>query len=259
MGKLITCPNCGAEFDEELTNCPYCGSTNIKGAEKEYFKRLEGVRQDMEDLHDDAGEAMRYEAKRQGKKLWILFLVLGIFVLLIIGLIMWVDRPSTIDYKESYAWKAEHFPELDALYEAEDYNALLAKYYELIAQKGNSMYEWEHCNFISDYASVYFVMDSLRMEKESGSLGYSNSGLFTDEWMVKGLRIKNKDEHYYTDREWEVLLPGIEVVEKDFDARWHMSPEDYDRFYESLVKYGGWSVDYEMARDYIKKWEKENQ
>ena len=38
MGKKIVCTSCGAEFDEELAGCPYCGSANLKGEETEYMK-----------------------------------------------------------------------------------------------------------------------------------------------------------------------------------------------------------------------------
>ena len=35
MGKTISCANCGGCYDDELPKCPYCGSGNIKGAEKD--------------------------------------------------------------------------------------------------------------------------------------------------------------------------------------------------------------------------------
>lgn len=52
MAKKIICKYCGAKFDEIKSKCPYCGSTNYKGAEAEYFDKLEDVREDMEDLEN---------------------------------------------------------------------------------------------------------------------------------------------------------------------------------------------------------------
>ena len=43
--KKIICNSCGAEFEDTLPKCPYCGSLNYKGAEAEYLGKLEGMRE----------------------------------------------------------------------------------------------------------------------------------------------------------------------------------------------------------------------
>ena len=48
--KKIICSSCGAEFEDTLPKCPYCGSLNYKGAEAEYLGKLESMRQDMQQL-----------------------------------------------------------------------------------------------------------------------------------------------------------------------------------------------------------------
>lgn len=50
MEKTIVCAFCGAGYEEEAIKCPYCGSTNIRGAEKDYMNKLENVRETMENL-----------------------------------------------------------------------------------------------------------------------------------------------------------------------------------------------------------------
>ena len=72
--KKIICNSCGAEFEDTLPECPYCGTMNYKGAEMEYFGRLEEVRSDMEQLGSVPEQETRSELKKQRK--WILKLVL---------------------------------------------------------------------------------------------------------------------------------------------------------------------------------------
>lgn len=68
--KKITCPACGAEYEDTLPKCPYCDLINYKGAEKEYLEKLEGVRQDMSELADVPEEAVKAELKKQGHLLF---------------------------------------------------------------------------------------------------------------------------------------------------------------------------------------------
>ena len=76
--KKIICNSCGAEFEDTLPECPYCGTMNYKGAEMEYFGRLEEVRSDMEQLGSVPEQETRSELKKQRK--WILKLVLFLAV-----------------------------------------------------------------------------------------------------------------------------------------------------------------------------------
>ena len=39
----VICPSCGAEFNKNLSQCPYCGNSNYYGQEKSYMKGLAGL------------------------------------------------------------------------------------------------------------------------------------------------------------------------------------------------------------------------
>lgn len=67
MEKIVICGSCGAEFDKNIVKCPYCGSTNIKGAEREYMEKLEDVREDMGELESVPLEELQDTVKRQGR------------------------------------------------------------------------------------------------------------------------------------------------------------------------------------------------
>ena len=68
MGKIAACESCGAEFDDDLPKCPYCGFVNLKGAEKEYMKKLEDFREDM-GVDDVPLEELKDTFQKQGKRL----------------------------------------------------------------------------------------------------------------------------------------------------------------------------------------------
>ena len=36
----MKCPNCGAPLDESVTCCPFCGTLNIPGAQKEIQEKI---------------------------------------------------------------------------------------------------------------------------------------------------------------------------------------------------------------------------
>jgi uncharacterized membrane protein YvbJ len=42
---MITCDNCGAQYDEEADKCPYCGSDNFGKAVQEHEDIINGKSQ----------------------------------------------------------------------------------------------------------------------------------------------------------------------------------------------------------------------
>ena len=78
-GKQIICSSCGAEFEDMLPKCPYCGTMNYKGAEMEYLDRLEDVRSDMEQL-GSVPETETRGSKRELSSRRFSFLLLSFFI-----------------------------------------------------------------------------------------------------------------------------------------------------------------------------------
>jgi hypothetical protein len=46
-GKMVICPNCGAEFDVSLVRCPYCDAGYAPAEEEEDMGQLEEIRKEM--------------------------------------------------------------------------------------------------------------------------------------------------------------------------------------------------------------------
>lgn len=185
MEKIIVCGSCGASFKENLTKCPYCGSTNIKGAEREYMGKLEDVRKDMGELDSAPLEELQAAVKKQGH-----FLKKSMIVILMIaaaaGLIIYaLTREEKRDYKEQYLWQQEYFPQLSQFYDNGEYDAMLEFAAQILADNSSAtLWEWEHYDFYNAY--FYATNFELLLKgREKGTLsepGYSS--LFFEEWWL---------------------------------------------------------------------------
>lgn len=152
---MITCPNCGGEFDSSLPKCPYCDYINPKGAEDKFFNELEDRREQLEELVDNpsAGGAYASELKSASMslahKIIVILAAIGVLVVLgfLVNKVLNQIHESDIDYSEELAWQNEHFAELDKLYEEEKYSeiiVLLDKY----EKKSHQTWNWKHYEFV---------------------------------------------------------------------------------------------------------------
>ena len=93
---MITCPNCGAKIEEEVTKCPYCGYINIKGAEKKYNEDIEKIKTDIEEEKKEPGKALKKGFFSGFKSVFVsvtaLLILLSIFLVLLLYELR--DKPS---------------------------------------------------------------------------------------------------------------------------------------------------------------------
>lgn len=154
----MICPNCGASVEEHLSKCPYCGTMNFAGAEKEYLNELDDLKEDLDDLNDVPDETVKKELKhavsRTGKRV----LFFGVLIFLLVGFSVckniYDDHQSVKNSKLLMEWQLTAFPKLDALYAAEDYDGICEFLNE--AYEENNIYHannWKHMAFISAYQS----------------------------------------------------------------------------------------------------------
>ena len=157
MSEMYKCSNCGAEYDKEKTECPYCGYINEEGAEKEYMDRLYDVRDNLDVVDEaaaaDYGKGYGRVLKIVGLTLLVLALVAGIIYT---SRIMMNKRneeeglKKSQDMLEQMTWKKENFKIFDGLYEDGKYEELCEALVDSIDQ-GHEVYDWEHY----DFAMVY--------------------------------------------------------------------------------------------------------
>lgn len=256
MGKTIVCASCGAGFDDEQVKCPYCGSTNIKGVEKDYMEKLEDVRETMESLDDVPVEELQKVVKKQSRRIRIVMILVVAIALLVIAIYLISGYVDKRDYRNQYLWRQEHYPQMDTLYNEGKYDELAdLVYYELINDKDCVLYEWEHYQFIDTYELLRSLSKDLDFYSGRELKDYELQWIFYSEWRVKEA-IYSKDK--YSPEEYEALLPFIEKAEADFNARWNMSQEDYDRLYGYLTNPDQGYVPLNITDEYVKEWLKEN-
>lgn len=261
MGKIIICGSCGAEFDEDLAKCPYCGSVNIKGAEREYMGKLEDVRKGMGELENTPVKELQDTVKKQGN-----FLRKAIVALLAItaaaAIIVFVgNRGEKRDYREEYLWQQEYFPQLSALYENGEYDAMLKLAEEALSGNPYSLSAWEHYSFYEAYFSANEFEELLRDQADEKLYEFGYVMLFYNEWQLvclkefAGERAKLTQSDY-TEEEWEVLAPYIERAREELTQSFRISEKEYQDFLQ-LAADNYFRVPYDRCEEYIEQWLKD--
>ena len=82
MKKMIVCKTCGAEYEESLVRCPYCGTGYAPAEEDEYMEKLEGVRQDLHRQIDKGNTRIR---KGMSSTFRVILIVIAAVLLLLFG------------------------------------------------------------------------------------------------------------------------------------------------------------------------------
>lgn len=242
------CAYCAAEYDDMLPQCPYCGSTNYKGAEAEYLNQLETVRENMENLDQIHEKEVRKAIHKQGRFLIIVFVILGVIGALVVGLVLWQQEGYTRRRRADFLWKEQNFPIMNELYEKGAYAEVTELYVES-RDADYPVYAWEHSDFCEIYENIVYIEATLQKEAEGYVLDEVDcAGLLFDEWQVIGIPMNDLDE-----QELALLEEYGEKVRVDFETRWNMSEEDYRDFYQELEENRGW-VSYTGCKEYVEKW-----
>ena len=254
MAKIIICSSCGGECPEESSNCPYCGSTLLAGAEKKYMEQLRDVKDQMGDLEEVPMEETRTAIKKQGKVLKVGILI-GVVVLgLVLGATWLFDRmlyTDEKDFKQQYLWKQEYYPVMDELYAKDDYDGLFRFYEEHMEDEYAQFYTWEHFDFLRAYMTYFDYSEALKEGRNVGSA----ASLFAQQWRAKGDLAKPER---YTETEYAALLPMLEILEQDYQIRWKIDPEEEQLLYQELENNDYYFLDFDTCEKYAKKWSKEN-
>lgn len=254
MANKITCKFCAAEFDEMAAKCPYCGSTNYKGAEAEYFEKLEDVRDNMEELEDVPEEEAKKEFRKQGKFLKTIFIVLGVLIAIYIGLSIWTDYSIKRDEKTNFLWRQQNIPAMNELYDQGKYSEMLdifKGYYEV---EDVYILDWEHYDFCALYYYLLNTDETLPWDiSDEGLSKVGYTGVFFDEWQMMEVLLNHLDEN-----EREVLKEYEDIVRKDLEERFQMSEEDVQAFYNKIQENDGF-VSYSMCEEYVDEWYQEEE
>jgi hypothetical protein len=107
--KKIICSSCGAEFEDTLPKCPYCGSLNYKGAEAEYLGKLESMRQDMQQLEQVPEKELKKKLKKKQKFVIKLLIILAALAAILAVIVFRAQYIEPRDARADYLWEKENF------------------------------------------------------------------------------------------------------------------------------------------------------
>lgn len=127
---MIICSNCGASFQGDLAECPYCGQIYILGAEKEYLDNLQEIKEDMSEINQLTEEIYQDEIKKTTIKTGVIIAAIAVFLLLGSGLLLGINHlfsfnESEEEIKERMLWERENFPILNDWYASGEYQEIL--------------------------------------------------------------------------------------------------------------------------------------
>lgn len=252
--KKITCECCGADFDEMLPKCPYCDSTNLKGAEAAYMEKLEDVRSDMEDLAQIPVRETKKELKKQTKLIaCIIGILLIVFAILVVVELIYGgfgEDMSQQEKQEEYLWKQENYAKFDDIFEQGNDDTLLNMYYQAVSE-GKPVFEWEHsdyCTTVARYKDMEYIWAKLERNENETSLGVEEYAELLNGYFVI--------EYYYnefSDEERERYQPYYEIVKKDYEARWDFQGEEWEAVEKERKENYGF-VSYKTGEAYVRAW-----
>ena len=139
----MICKNCGGEFSDELTKCPYCGTMNRKGAYKDFRKKISRIIDRLLGLKAEAYDSVT-------KMIGISLLRSVIVVAVICALAFFASLMVNVNYyndaeydEEAYQkiiWENENLVSLNEAYENKDFVTVE----KLLNQRYSVGYSWEH-------------------------------------------------------------------------------------------------------------------
>lgn len=174
--NLVTCENCGAEFDIHEAKCPFCGHINPYGAEEKYMQQMQDIKSNLAQVDDEQIEVIKKETKKTGKIVLITLLSI-VAVILVAGAILYVYTWKQIQHFESLGlyesdplkaakWNDEHLADMEAMYDAGDIDGLV-EYYGKLYDEGNigAFNSWSHSFLITQIYDLRFWTNYLEDDK----------------------------------------------------------------------------------------------
>lgn len=158
---MITCPNCGAQINEDSKKCIYCGYINIEGAKKKHQEQIEEIKEDIEELKKEPEKALK---KGMSKSLKVI--VKTIVALLIVAIIYAVmlhfalqnhPKMNLSPEEQAYAsaYKADAMEKLKEAYDNNDIE-LMAKIFDK-AYSEDRVSLWGDPHYETAYASSCYM------------------------------------------------------------------------------------------------------
>ena len=175
MEKKMRCPNCGAEIDDNVTKCSYCGFINIEGAEQEYMGNLDELKDNLSKVQEEPGKALKKGLRKATRVVLItietLFVLLAVYAVMVI--IALQDHPKEFMTAEekafASAYKVVAGEQLSDAFDDKDI-ALMARIYDK-AYSEDRVSLWGVDHYEAGYAaSCYMKLNQVLPKLDQGRL-----------------------------------------------------------------------------------------
>lgn len=233
-GKIV-CRQCGATLRLGTAVCPYCGSSYAPEAERAYMRKLDQIREDLEDVGDAGKHASRREIGRTGKRTAI---IVGIILAAGAALFLFfavLNNRENIHNRQEYAWRQEHLPEMERLYEEGEYDALVTAF-ESARAEGHELYDWQHFDFCTFWEETEYMDQNLAFREEGFFSQEDAEILLFQELRIRGFlkwrRIPAED--------LKIMSAKAEKYQNDLEEIFHVSVQDLESFDAMLKKNNGY-------------------
>ena len=245
MDKLI-CPNCGAAIEAKEPKCPFCGYINIPGAEEKFMRDLEQTEEALNQIPKEQEKNYKKSMKKSTKVIFVTILIAGIIATVLVGLYFLLDHIFTsmdnYDPKVEMAWERENYPILDELYEAGDYDEILAfeeNMYRQNEEEGtnHSIYNWEHSDFIDAHRRFLELQDYEEILTKEGELSKYQAELAVYYSIWFHYRNYKNELGTYTEEELEILEAYSTYADWILYERLLFTDEEADALYKEAVEY----------------------
>lgn len=154
---MIKCPNCGADIENDITRCPYCGYINKEGAEKKFRSDITKIKDNIEETKKEPAKALVRGFSGGTRTIIITVCVLVIIAVLIAMELAreMKDKPreflSAKDQAIASAYKETAGAELTDAYDDKDIERMAEIFDKAYSQDRISLWGVDH--YESGYAS----------------------------------------------------------------------------------------------------------
>ncbi len=230
------CENCGASFDENLPKCPYCGTLNEEGAEKEYKEKLERIRTKLDNVDELASAEFKAEAKIFLKVFLVTFVIVGILGLAIYGGRTVVDTTGSFSNRVSVEKKINSIAEFskavkewNALYDAGKYEEMTKTVNDNKSKFSGEIYNWEHSQFINSYSEVLRARDAFdRFDSDENRSAFRYTEIVFDTIYVHYLVNVASYRDRCTEKDSEILQEEYENLTKRLLEATNITEAEYN-------------------------------
>lgn len=157
----MICGNCGADFDDKVTVCPFCGAENLSAAKREQEEELLAIRKKTENLKALPDKVV----KKSTHVLICTVTILAAVFLVVCGIVLIVSRSRAANALEL---QQTQLRTLEEYYVSGDYEQM-GEYLEEVENSYASAFE-KYMRVSDVYRRMGWIIDSIKSDYEFSKL-----------------------------------------------------------------------------------------